>query len=226
MSYKYKLKCILPGAIFLLSQSNIAFAEKKSNFDGFDIFVGASTAKLKSSNTLNGNIDLSGNYVSDSDYSYEEEEQIFNYGLSYTHSLNTNFNISYILDFSPNKITTKYVGAGGKNQIDEISKQKIISLQIGYLLNPDLQIGFKAGLVKADSKNSIDVTEEHSLSGKSLGVTVKKKLQDNLFLNFEYGQTSFDKNNNLNIATGDFPISRNNEFDLKLFTVGISYKFK
>ena len=84
----------MPGAIFLLSQSNIAFAEKKSNFDGFDIFVGASTAKLKSSNTLNGNIDLSGNYVSDSDYSYEEEEQIFNYGLSYTHSLNTNFNIT------------------------------------------------------------------------------------------------------------------------------------
>lgn len=216
----------MPGAIFLLSQSNIAFAEKKSNFDGFDIFVGASTAKLKSLNTLNGNIDLSGNYVSDSDYSYEEEEQIFNYGLSYTHSLNTNFNISYILDFSPDKITTKYVGVGGKNQIDEISKQKKISLQVGYLLNPDLQIGFKAGLVKADSKNSIDVTEEHSLSGKSLGVTVKKKLQDNLFLNFEYGQTSFDKNNNLNIATGDFPISRNNEFDLKLFTVGISYKFK
>ena len=216
----------MPGAIFLLSQSNIAFAEKKSNFDGFDIFVGASTAKLKSLNTLNGNIDLSGNYVSDSDYSYEEEEQIFNYGLSYTHSLNTNFNISYILDFSPDKITTKYVGVGGKNQIDEISKQKKISLQVGYLLNPDLQIGFKAGLVKADSKNSIDVTEEHSLSGKSLGVTVKKKLQNNLFLNFEYGQTSFDKNNNLNIATGDLPISRNNEFDLKLFTVGISYKFK
>lgn len=215
----------MPGAIFLLSQSNIAFAEKKSNFDGFDIFVGASTAKLKSSNTLNTNIDLSGNYVSDSDYSYEEEEQIFNYGLSYTHSLNTNFNISYILDFSPNKITTKYVGVG-KNQIDEISKQKKISLQIGYLLNPDLQIGFKAGLAKADSKNSSDVTEEHNLNGKSLGVTVKKKLQDNLFLNFEYGQTSFDKNNNLNIATGDFPISQNNEFDLKFFTVSISYKFK
>ena len=215
----------MPGAIFLLSQSNIAFAEKKSNFDGFDIFVGASTAKLKSSNTLNTNIDLSGNYVSDSDYSYEEEEQIFNYGLSYTHSLNTNFNISYILDFSPNKITTKYVGVG-KNQIDEISKQKKISLQIGYLLNPDLQIGFKAGLAKADSKNSSDVTEEHNLNGKSLGVTVKKKLQDNLFLNFEYGQTSFDKNN-LNIETGaDSSTTRDNELDLKFFTIGISYKFK
>jgi opacity protein-like surface antigen len=219
----------LPGAIFLLSQSNIAFAEKKSNFDGFDIFVGASTAKLKSSNTLNdaGAIDVSGNYISDSDYSYEEEEQIFNYGLSYTHSLNTNFNISYILDFSPNKITTKYVGVG-KNQIDEISKQKKISLQIGYLLNPDLQIGFKAGLAKADSKNSSDVTEEHNLNGKSLGVTVKKKLQDNLFLNFEYGQTSFDKNN-LNIETGGFlfrSTTRDNEFDLKFFTIGISYKFK
>lgn len=217
---KYNVKYILPGALILLSQTNIALTAEKSNFDGFDISVGVSNTKLESRNNV-GDIDLSGNFVSSTDYNFEDDDQVLNLGVSYTQSVNTNFNISYNIDVLPGTINANYTGDGG-SQTDEISNLLRSSFQLGYLINSELQIGLKGGLAKADLK-VIDATSttKRNIDGKSIGIVAKKNFKENLFLNLEYTQISFE-NTPINNLSG----LENNEFDLELFTFSVSYKFK
>ena len=191
---KYNVKYILPGALILLSQTNIALTAEKSNFDGF---------------------------VSSTDYNFEDDDQVLNLGVSYTQSVNTNFNISYNIDVLPGTINANYTGDGG-SQTDEISNLLRSSFQVGYLINSELQIGLKGGLAKADLK-VIDATSttKRNIDGKSIGIVAKKKFKENLFLNLEYTQISFE-NTPINNLSG----LENNEFDLELFTFSVSYKFK
>jgi hypothetical protein len=177
---------------------------------------------------------------SQTEQDFKDNDLVYDYGVSYTHSLNTKFNISYILEFSPNKITNNYSGTQGSiSKKDEIDNLKKFNLQLGYLATPEWQIGFKAGLVKADAKYTLnnyntdlsgnDVSsssENHNLTGKSFGINAKKKLNENLFLNFDYSIVSFDKNDlnfNSRLFTTDAPNKREHKIDF--FTVGISYKF-
>jgi len=204
----------------LLSQSNIALTDEMSNFNGFHVSIGASSANLASSNDV-GSIDVSGNFISSNDYNFNQDNQIINLGLSYTHSISENFNASYNVEFYPDKIDASFSGDGPGTQTDEITNLLRSSLQIGYLVNPELELGIKAGLAKADQKNIETITKEISLDGKSLGIVVKKKIKDNLFLNLEYSQISFDKSPINNFGGLD-----NNEVDLELFNFSISYKLK
>ena len=105
------------------------------------------------------------------------------------------------------------------------------------MATPELQIGFKAGLVKADAKytlnnftdlsgNTVSSSENHDLTGKSFGINAKKKLNENLFLNLDYSIVSFDKNDlnfNSRLLARDAP--NKSEHKIEFFTVGISYKF-
>lgn len=180
-------------------------------------------------------MDLSGNFISERDF--KDNDEIYEYGVSYTHSLNTKLNISYILEFSPNKINNNY-SEGSLTKKDEIDNFKKFNVQLGYLVTPELQVGFKAGLVKADAKYTLNnftdlsgntissSSENHNLSGKSFGVSAKKKLNENLFLNFDYSKVSFDKNDlNFNRRLSSFNAPNNSEHKLDFFTIGISYKF-
>lgn len=216
----FKIKYIIPGALILLSQSNIALTDEKSNFNGFNVSIGASNTNLESSNNVS-NVDLSGNYISSTDYSFNQDNQIINLGLSYTHSISKNFNASYNFEFYPGKIDASFSGDGPATQTDEITNLIRSSLQIGYLINPELELGIKVGFAKADQKNIETTTKELSLDGKSLGIVAKKKIKDNLFLNLEYSQISFDKSPINNPGGLD-----DNEVDLELFNFSISYKFK
>jgi len=239
MKNSNNFKYFLPlGVISFVSYTNITLANEKSNFNGLYVSLGASKAKITSSNNNRADVDPSGNIITEQDF--KDNDQVYDYGVSYTHSLNTKFNISYILEFSPNKITNNYSGTPGPiSKKDEIDNLKKFNLQLGYLATPELQIGFKAGLVKADAKYTltnynIDISgndvssssENHNLTGKSFGINAKKKLNENLFLNFDYSIVSFDKNDlnfNSRLFTTDAP--NKSEHKIDFFTVGISYKF-
>ena len=183
------------GVISFISYTNIALANEKSNFNGLYVSLGASKTKITSSNNNRADVDLSGNIITGQDF--KDNDEVYDYGVSYTHSLNTKFNISYILEFSPNKITNNYSGTQGPiSKKDEIDNLKKFNLQLGYLATPELQIGFKAGLVKADAKytlnnftdlsgNTVSSSENHDLTGKSFGINAKKKLNENLFLKID-----------------------------------------
>jgi opacity protein-like surface antigen len=229
-------KYFLPIGVIFISYANIALANEKSNFNGLYVSLGASKTKITSSNNNRADVDLSGNIITEQDF--KDNDEVYDYGLSYTHSLDTKFNISYILEFSPNKITNNYSGTQGAiSKKDEIDNLKKLSIQLGYLATPELQIGFKAGLVKADAKytlnnftdlsgNTVSSSENHDLTGKSFGINAKKKLNENLFLNLDYSIVSFDKNDlnfNSRLLAGDAP--NKSEHKIEFFTVGISYKF-
>lgn len=217
--------------MILLSQSNIALTDEKSNFNGFNVSIGTSNTNLESSNNVS-NVDLSGNYISSTDYNFNQDDQIINLGLSYTHSISENFNVSYIFEFYPGKIDANFSGDGPDTQTDEITNLIRSSLQIGYLINPELELGIKGGFAKADQKNFVTTTtdinrnigtttKKLNLDGKSLGIVAKKKIKDNLFLNLEYSQISFDKS-----PINDPGVLDDNEVDLELFNFSISYKFR
>lgn len=224
------------GVISFISYTNIALANEKSNFNGLYVSLGASKTKITSSNNNRADVDLSGNIITEQDF--KDNDEVYDYGLSYTHSLNAKLNISYILEFSPNKINNNYSGQGSLTGKDEIDNFKKFNLQLGYLATPELQVGFKAGLVKADAKYTINnltdisgntissSSENHNLTGKSFGVNAKKRLNENLFLNLDYSKVSFDKNDlNFNNRLSSTNAPNKSEHKIEFFTIGISYKF-
>lgn len=224
------------GVISFISYTNIALANEKSNFNGLYVSLGASKTKITSSNNNRADVDLSGNIITEQDF--KDNDEVYDYGLSYTHSLNAKLNISYILEFSPNKINNNYSGQGSLTKKDEIDNFKKFNLQLGYLATPELQVGFKAGLVKADAKYTINnltdisgntissSSENHNLTGKSFGVNAKKRLNENLFLNLDYSKVSFDKNDlNFNNRLSSTNAPNKSEHKIDFFTIGISYKF-
>lgn len=224
------------GVISFISYTNIALANEKSNFNGLYVSLGASKTKITSSNNNRADVDLSGNIITEQDF--KDNDEVYDYGLSYTHSLNAKLNISYILEFSPNKINNNYSGQGSLTKKDEIDNFKKFNLQLGYLATPELQVGFKAGLVKADAKYTINnltdisgntissSSENHNLTGKSFGVNAKKRLNENLFLNLDYSKVSFDKNDlNFNNRLSSTNAPNKSEHKIEFFTIGISYKF-
>lgn len=265
----YNIKYILPGALILLSQPNMALTSEKSNFDGFDISIGSSKVNLESSNSLSltaSSLDLSGNNfncdpsgnnlirfgprslnlpispnncgrtstTTSGVNSFDNDKQIFNIGVSYTHPINVDFNIGYSIEFSPSTINLSS-GVNSFTQTDEASNLLRSSLQLGYLVNPELQIGLKAGLAQIDSKKRYESSvKEEKINGKSIGITAKKKIKDNVFLNFEYSQISFDGSQiNDTWSTWD---AQNNfsttytydvdyDLDIELFAISLSYKF-
>ena len=219
-----------------MSYTNISFANEKSNFNGLYVSLGASKTKITSSNNNRADaVDISGNFIPEQDF--KNNVEIYDYGVSYTHSLNTKLNISYILEFSPNKIDNNY-SEGSLTKKDEIDNFKKFNLQLGYLATPELQVGFKAGLVKADAKYTINnltdisgntilsSSENHNLTGKSFGVNAKKKINENLFLNLDYSKVSFDKNDlNFNDRLSSTNAPNKSGHKIEFFTIGISYKF-
>ena len=245
----YNIKYILPGALILLSQPNMALTTEKSNFDGFDISIGSSKVNLESSNNLSltaSSLDISGNYIGCSApcgrssstvsgvNSFDNDKQISNIGVSYTHPINVDFNIGYSIEFSPSTINLSS-GVNSFTQTDEASNLLRSSLQLGYLVNPELQIGLKAGLAQIDSKKRYESSvKEEKINGKSIGITAKKKIKDNVFLNFEYSQISFD-GSQINDTWGTFDAQYNlstsytydvdYDLDIELFAISLSYKF-
>jgi hypothetical protein len=166
--------------------------------------------------------------------SFDNDKQIFNIGVSYTHPINVDFNIGYSIEFSPSTINLSS-GVNSFTQTDEASNLLRSSLQLGYLVNPELQIGLKAGLAQIDSKKRYESSiKEEKINGKSIGITAKKKIKDNVFLNFEYSQISFDGSQindtwstvvGQDSATATYTYDVDYDLDIELFAISLSYKF-